>query len=353
MNGLWRIIGLALLGGLALGLRVWAVLSISTDPSQGAAVVPWLQCLAGTAMVFAVAWLGWSLLGQQSGIGWMAALAAAVDPGLVVAVIHPCAALWAALGLACLMAVVVSPRWRATRGGAILVGCLCGAILLIEPVLLLALPICAVAFWLHEGERSWSDRFRPAAAGRLAILVGLAAVIAGAWLAGSRLVRDPAIAESRIEANRQEPRNGYTRDCVQRLRGLLLESPAQASCPPGVPQGLLGRLGRFAAVAWLVLAVMGCWVSHDAWRVFWPSYAVFAAVLLSHALGIIPCSSRIAIEPIGLVWAALAIGLPLGRLFVKPPFRVYRPGERGDDPLGREQILRGPHYDVHVRRRAG
>jgi hypothetical protein len=68
---------------------------------------------------------------------------------------------------------------------------------------------------------------------------------------------------------------------------------------------------------------------------------------------LLPPGSRLPLEPIALVWAALAVAPPLVRLLGGRQVRVCRPGERAEDPLDREQLLRGPHYDVGVRRRAG
>src|SRR3972149_6209985 len=135
-----KTIGWALLGALALGLRVWVVLALSTEhaghhaehgpvtyehgqiaenllagrgfaaeflgsegpTSQQAPFYPLLlaaayrsfgvatpatilfvqllQCAAGTALVLAVVWLGWVLVPDRPGVGWVAGLGAAVYP---------------------------------------------------------------------------------------------------------------------------------------------------------------------------------------------------------------------------------------------------------------------------------
>ena len=228
-------IGLVLLGALALGLRVWVVLALQSEhaaplafehgqiaenllagrgfsiellgtegpTSQQApfypvllAAVYWcfgvgsaaavfavqlLQCLAGTALVLAVAWLGWSLLPDRPGIGWVAAAGAAVYPTHIYAVTHLQVALWAALVLTLLLGVVVSPRWRATRGGAVLAGSLAGLLLLVEPILALTLPICAAAFWISDGSGTWRGRFSSRPIARVALMAGVAAVIIAPW----------------------------------------------------------------------------------------------------------------------------------------------------------------------------
>ncbi len=147
-----------------------------------------LQCFAGTALVLAVAWLGWSLLPERPSIGWVAAIGAAVYPTHLYMVTHLQVALWAALVLTLLLAVCVSPRWRATRDGAILAGGLAGALLLVEPILAVALPICALAFWMAEGDGSWRRRFALGPIGRVAMMAGIAAVIITPWTARNWIV---------------------------------------------------------------------------------------------------------------------------------------------------------------------
>jgi hypothetical protein len=142
-----------------------------------------LQCLAGTALVLAVAWLGWSLLPDRPIAGWLAAFGAAVYPTHLYMVTHLQVAPWAALILTVLLAVCVSPRWQATRGGALLAGCLAGALLLVEPILAVAIPICAAAFWMGEGDGSWRGRFAWRPIGRVALMAAVAAVLIAPWIA--------------------------------------------------------------------------------------------------------------------------------------------------------------------------
>jgi hypothetical protein len=381
-----RIIGLALLGCLALGLRFWMVLAPPAPAPALAAVaaespadapraadlllprtVQFLQCLAGAALVLAVAWLGWSLAPDRSSIGWMAALAAAVYPGHVAAVVSPQAALWAALAVTCLLALAVSPRGQSPRRDAVMAGSLAGAAILLQPILVLAAPICAAAFWWSEGRQDRGERLRPRALGRLAIFAGVAAALVGCWSAGSRLSQHGSAVEQAVGATGSEAaandRQLPTCDlsarhapvCLERLRVFLL-SGENFPLPPGEGQGVRAnetRLARFAAIACLVLALMGCSIGWRRWPMFWPTYAIVVAVALADMFGVIPAGSRLPLEPLALVWSALAIAPPLVRLLPGRSVRVYRPGERGEDPLDHRQLLRGPHYDVGVRRRAG
>ena len=246
MNSRRRIICLILLAGLALGLRVWVVLALA-DSGAGpityehgriaenllagrgfsiellggegptsqqspfypvllaaayacfgvgspAAVlaVELLQCVAGTLLVLSVVWLAWSLVPSRPALGWIAGLGAAVYPTHLYMVTHLQVAVWAALLLTLLLAVVAAPRLRATRRGAILAGLLAGALLLVEPILALALPICALAFWLYE-TRCWSV----AALGRVGLMAMIAAVVIAPWLIRNWAVhREPVFIKS-------------------------------------------------------------------------------------------------------------------------------------------------------------
>ena len=385
MDGSRTIVGLALLGCLALGLRVWTVANAPPSPpaaavaanessSQGAGttvaaadrVVQFLQCIAGTALVLAVAWLSWKLLPGQPGVGWLAALGAAVYPSHLRAVVSAQPALGAALAMTCLLAVAHSPRCRGSRRGALLAGFLAGALVLLQPALALALPICVFVFWWGDGARGFPEHFRRDALQRLAILALLATTIIGLGSAGSRLVAghasekgtvpfsasplgataenwDSPQATARPTLPGDVPSAGAARLCLERLRVFVHPGAATVEA----------RLDRFAAIACMVLALVGASISCTHWRTLWPTYAVVATVALAQVLGLVRPSSCLPLEPIAFLWAALAVAPPLLRLFARPDIRVYRPGERLEDPLDQQQILRGPHYDVNVRRRAG
>ena len=252
MNVSKKTMGLLALACLALALRVWVVLALSSEhaapltyehgriaenllagrgfsieflgtegpTSQQAPFYPLLlaavyvcfgvgtpaallavqliQCVAGTGLVLGVVWLAWSLLPERDDVGWVAGLGAAVYPTHLYMVTHCQVALWAALLLVFLLATVVSPRWRATWPGAILTGSLAGALLLVEPILALALPICAAAFWLGEGrlgerQNGWKDRFQAAALGRLAAMASVALLVVAPWIARNWMVHGEAV----------------------------------------------------------------------------------------------------------------------------------------------------------------
>jgi hypothetical protein len=240
------------------------------------------------------------------------------------------------LVLCCLLVVVGSPRWQSSRAGAILAGCLAGVLVLLEPVLVLAAPVAAAVYWRGAGPPRGGDRTGRVALGRLLILAGVAAAIIGCWYGGKWLVAGAA----------GNSAAGGGQIGLQRLRDFLL-------CGAAGRAGEASRLDRFATIACLVLALMGCCISRRRWRNLWPTCAIFAAVTLSDMAGLIPASSRLPIEPLAFLWAALAVTPSLARLLAGRGVRVYRPGERAEDPFGRAHVLHGPHYEVGVRRKAG
>ncbi|MFH1265733.1 MAG: hypothetical protein ABIK89_08390 [Planctomycetota bacterium] len=479
MNGSRKTIGLALLAALALGLRVWVVLALSTEhaaplsyehgriaenllagrgfaieflgshgpTSQQAPFYPLLlaaaygclgvetpgailavqllQCAAGTALVLAVVWLGWVLVPDRPGVGWVAGLGAALYPTHLYMVTHLQVALWAALVLTTLLAVVASPRWRRSYRGAALAGCLAGVLLLVEPILALALPICAAALWLGPKELRWAERFRPAPLARVALMAAVALAIVAPWLVRNGLVHgefvfvkstfgyalwqgnnpaswgtdklpkpsaeqlrlehdgtlagmDRALWEARHEtvyiddlllkptgyrefAGLSEPERSrllgrrawqfiraepgrYASLCLRRLRYFLLFDETNPKAASGIY--------RAATVLWLSLAFVGLLVSCDRWRRLWPTYAIFAAVTLFHALVITSVRFRIPVEPFSFIWAAWAV-VPLGdRLAGRRRIKVFRPGRWRADPFVPDEVLRGPHWTTRPKRRA-
>ncbi len=174
---------------------IYACLGVETSASILA--VQLIQCLVGTILVLAIVWLAWSLLPESPATGWLAGIGAAVYPTHLYMVTHLQVALWAALGLTLLLAVVASPRFRGTWCGALLGGTLAGLLLLIEPILALALPICALAFFLSgwnrgrhhpsppprcAGEGTLSRRLAASFA-RVATMATVAAIVIAPWVA--------------------------------------------------------------------------------------------------------------------------------------------------------------------------
>jgi hypothetical protein len=242
MRGSRRTIGLVLLGCLALGLRVWVVLALSGDHARPVAyehgaiaenllagrgfsieflgsegptsqqapfyplllaaayaclglgtpaavlAVQLLQCVAGAALVLAVVWLAWSLVPDRPEIGWVAGLGAAVYPTHLYMATHLQVAVWAALLLTLLVAVVVSPRWQATTRGAVLAGVLAGLLLLVEPIMALALPVAAIAFWLGESSRRSVAGLRIKPIRRTLLIAVVAAAVIMPWTVRNRVV---------------------------------------------------------------------------------------------------------------------------------------------------------------------
>ena len=227
-----RTIGLVLLGSLALALRVGLVLAVSRESARPLAfehgriaenllagrgfsirflgtegptsqqtpfyplllaaaywafgvakpaailAVQLLQCAVGTGLVLAIVWLAWSLFAEQPVVGWIAGLGAALYPPHIYMVTHLQVAVWATALLALLLAVVVSPRWRARWSWAALVGLLAGALLLVEPILSLSLPVVGLSSLAFRAR----ERRLSLAVGRLALMAGVAALMIAPWI---------------------------------------------------------------------------------------------------------------------------------------------------------------------------
>ncbi|MDA7977142.1 MAG: hypothetical protein MPJ50_00050 [Pirellulales bacterium] len=107
-----------------------------------------LQCVVGAAVIPCVFLLTRSFTTRQPAVAWVAAAGAAVYPPHVYMVTHIQVAVWATFALAWLAAWSFSHRY----GGwpkAVGLGVLSGALLLIDPILALALPFLAIAYWLR------------------------------------------------------------------------------------------------------------------------------------------------------------------------------------------------------------
>jgi hypothetical protein len=390
-------IALAALGLLAFALRVSAVLAMpsvalsSAEPHAGALL--WLQCVAGTALVLGVAWLGWSLLPGQPSVGWMAGLLAAGYPPHVAIVTQPGPEIWLALVLIVLLAVIAAPQWQATARGAVAAGWLAGLLLLLAPPLAWLLPICLLAFWWAEGNRTWLDRFTRAAFGRLGLMTAVASLIVLAAVAGNRLIYGQfalvGVVSDRVAAATTGP---LAPAFAQGERDVVLPSasaaaiwetaaqPAQPGLETDVPashvpwraaagplrrlQSLLlfdrsvlkttSRLCVFAMVAWLVLTLVGLSASCHHWREFWPTYAVFGVMIALQTIGAGFPALRTALEPMTLVWVSAAMTPLLVHFAPRQQIRIYRQGEQCRDPFSPAEPLQGPHFGVAaVRRRAG
>lgn len=393
---------------------IYACFGVGTP--QSLLCVELVQCVAGAALVAVVVWLGWLLVPDRKAAGWLAGLVAAVFPVHLYMVTHLQVALWAALLVTLLLAVAASPRWQATWPGAMLAGLLAGLLLLVEPILALALPICAAVFWLAERGRG-ERLFGRGPLGRLAIMAAVAVLVIAPWTARNWLVHgqpvfikstfgyafwqgnhpiswgtdkipkpsaetirlehdgtlrgiDHALWEARHETLyiddvllkptgyrqfdgltepqrsamlgreawqgiRQTPER-YLKLCLQRLRYFLLfdETNPKAANP----------VYRISTVAWLVVGFIGLIVSGSRWRRLWPTYALFAAVMVFHSLVIVSARFRIPVEPITLVW----IGAALAPLAASHRIKVWRPGERARDPFEPARGLQGPHYRLRV-----
>jgi hypothetical protein len=144
-----------------------------------------IQCLAGTLLVWVVYRLAIALFPMQPRIAWWTGLAAALFPVHIYAVTHIQVALWAALTLAALWLVCLDPVWTARRAQPLVAGLLAGLLLLIEPILVLALPVAACSL----GIRCWNDSKSPQSALRaMALMTLICLLVCSPWLVRNRLV---------------------------------------------------------------------------------------------------------------------------------------------------------------------
>jgi hypothetical protein len=152
-----------------------------------------LQCLAGMGIVLASFWLARNLVPKAPSVAWTAAILAAFFPPHIYMVTHIQVVVWATLVLVVLLALVTTPRLQGTRGGAILAGLVSGLLLLVDPILVLALPVAALAFWLGTGEvdkARWSEPApsRSPALAHAVLMGAVALAVISPWLVRNRMV---------------------------------------------------------------------------------------------------------------------------------------------------------------------
>lgn len=134
------------------------------------------QCALGAAAAPAVVWLGWSLWPARREVGWMAGGLVACHPVLIYMVTHVQVVTSVTTLLALLAAAAFAGAGRTGRSAA-LAGLAAGTLLLLEPILALALPWLAAAWW-QQSERPLRARAAWLGAAALACSVTLAP-----WLA--------------------------------------------------------------------------------------------------------------------------------------------------------------------------
>jgi 4-amino-4-deoxy-L-arabinose transferase-like glycosyltransferase len=117
------------------------------------------QAVAGAATALGVAWLGWLLFPRRRAIGWIGAALFAAHPAQIYAVAHLQVAVWVTLALVLLLCCCLATR--DTLLADALNGFLSGGLLLIEPILVVAVPV--VALLLAGKRRGWEKRLRAVA----------------------------------------------------------------------------------------------------------------------------------------------------------------------------------------------
>jgi hypothetical protein len=185
MIGVRRTIGLAVLGAAALGLRLavvlWAAGPVADD---AAASLGWqlAQCLAGTALVLATAWLGWTLMPDRPAVGWLAGALAAIYPPHLFVLRLPDPFLPATLLAVLAMAAAHTRQWRAVRRWGAAAGLLAAAAMLLAPAAAACEPLSLAArmkaFWLFAGPGALAaDRLCRFAAVAWLVMAGIGAAV--------------------------------------------------------------------------------------------------------------------------------------------------------------------------------
>jgi hypothetical protein len=157
-----------------------------TETTAALLAIQLLQCVAGVVTVFALMRLAWSLLPDSPAFGWVAGIALAVHPAHLYATTHIQVVTWAAMLLTLLLAVVADrdPKHIPGRRAAI-AGLLAGVMLLVEPILVLALPFAAWMFFRSISFQSLGDvsvvRLRQRLAG-VAVMTTVCVAVITPWL---------------------------------------------------------------------------------------------------------------------------------------------------------------------------
>lgn len=338
-----------------------------------------LQAVVGTGLVLALVGLAWAMLPDRPAVGWIAGALAALFPVHLYAVTHLQVAIWAATGLTSLLWLWVSPKTAGRLRGVILAGLLGGAVLLIDPILVLAWPIGLLVFYQaerrgHPEARWYQTGWRTG----LMIVVALAVItpwtvrnwqvhgelifikdtfgyafwqgnnphswgtdkIPTAWAQQVMSQPKASLASQNQALWQARLQTLYIDDVVLKPTGYRefegLSEPQRSRLlgrrawqfirqhPNRYLQLVVWRLGYFlfwdqtnpkaahwvyrvSSLAWLAGAVAG-WLSSWAFRPrFWPTWAIALLFILFHSLVITSARFRIPIEPIGLLWAGLAL----------------------------------------------
>jgi hypothetical protein len=334
MPGARRIIGLCFVAALAMALRVLAIAQW-----DGFSVGSVATALLGTALVVAVAWMGWTLMPDRPLAGWLAAIFAAVYPPHLVAVLFDARLLTAALVLTLLFAAARASVVQRSPRAATIIGCLAGLLLWLDPLLLPVVAVGATIFWLSAGP---GRRWRLDTLGRVAMALGVATLVVMPAFVYQRLASGRWMPEG-VDAIASRAVSGAWTDRFAALGEWLLFA--------GNGPLAVDRWCRLGAVACLVMAGIGLALSVRQWRLLWPTYAAVGCVAMLVIFGRAPLGLRMAVEPMIFLWAAWSLVPLLTPSPRRASIRIFRPGEQEHDPM-EPRILPGPRPAVE-RRRAG
>ncbi|HEY1068319.1 MAG TPA: hypothetical protein VGE52_19495 [Pirellulales bacterium] len=158
-------------------------------------VMQLLQCAAGAGVALLTAAAARRFVPEARSVGWAAGWIAALYPPHIYAATHIQVVVWATLALAALVFLVARPAQAPTRGRVLLLGTLSGALLLIEPILALALPLIALRFFqqaVSRDEASEASDARPVgyalALRQTVAFASVAALVVAPWIVRNAIV---------------------------------------------------------------------------------------------------------------------------------------------------------------------
>lgn len=326
-----------------------------------------LQCIAGTALCVVAAMLAWRMFPQQRLIGWTVGWLAAIYPPHIYMVTHVQAAVWSALGVTMLFALVADAERIRNPRTPWQLGAVGGWLLLIDPILALVVPIAfarllfacdfaprraliaaactlgVIAPWLARnvavhgefvfikdtfGYAFWqgnnpislgTDKIpKPEAAEIAAAHDGTPADAARAlWEARHEtlyiddvLLKPTAYAEfaGLTEPQRSQLLGRRAWQYVCQQPGAYLERSLRRLryfllWDETNPKAMHWAY-RVSSLLWLSLAAIGLLAARKQWRILAPSILGFAAIMVFHTLTITSARFRIPIEPLSFLWIA-------------------------------------------------
>lgn len=170
-----------------------AYASFGDGSSAAILAIQLYQCIAGTLLVYLVVQLAWRLVPATRSVGWFAGVGAALYPPHLYMVTHVQVALWAALLLTGLLLLVLQPKKPVSWRQPVLAGVLAGLMLLVEPILVLSLPVFVLAFYFWNSGAASIVRFDKRRLGQAMAIPLVALLVISPWLVRTYVVHSEPV----------------------------------------------------------------------------------------------------------------------------------------------------------------